>query len=57
MTKFKIYRFDGNVSKYITSIDDTKENVREKVKEMNKEIPIKEQEKGYGYYSEKAKEY
>lgn len=57
MTRYKIFRFDGNTSKYITSVDDEKENIKEKLKELNKTVPTEELVRGYGYYSEKQKEY
>ena len=57
MTRYRIYLFDGGVSKYIKTLDEKDCDVQSTVDKMNSEYPEEDLIKGYGYYAEKAKEY
>ena len=57
MARYRIYLFDGDVSKYIKTLDEKDCDVQSTVDKMNLEYPEEDLIKGYGYYAEKAKEY
>lgn len=57
MTRYRIYLFDGDVSKYIKTLDEKDYDVQSTVDKMNSEYPEEDLIKGYGYYAEKEKEY
>lgn len=57
MTRYRIYLFDGDVSKYIKTLDEKDCDIQATVDKMNSEYPEEDLIKGYGYYAEKEKEY
>ncbi len=55
MARYRIYLFDGDVSKYIKTIDEKDCDVKSIVYKMNLEYPEEDLIKGYGYYAEKER--
>ena len=55
MSRYRIYLFDGYVSKYIKTLDEKDCDVQSAVDKMNLEYPEEDLIKGYGYYAEKER--